>query len=135
MKSVYDTYYEIIEDNNLLFESDENKILRAKYKFKFKALPGADGLNPAGKKALNNIKNIVESSDNGKLQDLVNLKIEEYLGEIEKSFGNIENDKKETNDDDDVENSPDEKTNDEDDELAEDSPDEKTNDEDDELAE
>jgi hypothetical protein len=168
MNNIYDTYYELLSEKNknlkneLIFEEGKSASKEI-YKFKFSALNGADELNSEGKKALNAIKNIIETSDNGKLYDLINLKINEYLKVIESSFGGSEeesieepdsssddnenSDENETLDDnensDENENNNDElaeepseenKSKDDDDELAEDSPDEKTNDND-ELAE
>ena len=142
MNSVYDTYYELLSEENKNLKNEvileEGKsALKEIYKFKFSALNGADELNPEGKKALDAIKNIIETSDNGKLYDLINLKINEYLKVIENSFGGSEdesteeldgsNDENETKEDETQENEP----NENDDELD----DEPNENEDDELAE
>ena len=150
MNSVYDTYYELLSEENKNLKNEvileEGKsALKEIYKFKFSALNGADELNPEGKKALDAIKNIIETSDNGKLYDLINLKINEYLKVIENSFGGSEdesteeldgsNDENETKEDETQENEPNEN---DDDELAEEpskANKSKDDDDDDELAE
>lgn len=138
MNNVYDAYYEIILDkqkklcNDLILEGKSPS--KEIYKFKFSVLSGAEGLSPAGKKALDAIKNVIETSDNGKLYDLINLKIENYLAEIEKSFGNVDDDSYDDIDDDSKKNEDAPESND--DELAEDAPEKEENKgNDDELAE
>ena len=157
MNNVYDIYYELLSEKNknlkneLIFEAGKST-LNENYKFKFSTLNGADELNPEGKKALNAIKNIVETSDNGKLSDLINLNINEYLEAIENSFsgseeGSIEeldgsNDEDETkenepneNEDDELDDEPNENEDDELDEDPSEANKSKDDDNDDELAE
>ena len=155
MNSVYDTYYELLSEENknlkneLILEEGKSA-LKEIYKFKFSALNGADELNPEGKKALDAIKNIIETSDNGKLYDLINLKINEYLKVIENSFNGSEeeesteepdssNDENETKENEPNENDDelDDEPNENDDELSEEPSKENKSkdDDDDELAE
>lgn len=96
-EDIFNVYYSLIDQNNQIISeaSKEETLLKTTYKFKFTKLKGADLLSETGSAALDRIKDIIDSSDQGSLNDLINLKIDKQLLQaIENDYLNVDEDEK-----------------------------------------